>query len=161
MRSEDEINRAIEEYADLVRRLCMLHLKSVQDSEDIFQEVFIKYAYCSKEFESNEHEKAWIIRVTVNACKDLLKSFFRNNMVSLENVIIESREKGYEYNEVLEQVLRLPNKYKDVVFLFYYEGYTAVDIAKILNKNVNTIYTLLSRARNILGEKLRGSFYEE
>ena len=161
MRSEDEINRVIEEYADLVRRLCMLHLKSVQDSEDIFQEVFIKYAYCSKEFESKEHEKAWIIRVTVNACKDLLKSFFRNNTVSLENVIIESREKGYEYNEVLEQVLRLPNKYKDVVFLFYYEGYTAVDIANILNKNVNTIYTLLSRARNILGEKLRGSFYEE
>ena len=161
MRSEDEINQAIETYADLVRRLCMLHLKNEQDSEDIFQEVFIKYATNSKKFENEEHEKAWIIRVTVNACKDLLKSFFRSRTVALENIIVESKDKGYEYNEVLEKVLLLPEKYKDVIFLFYYEEYTAVEIAGILNKNVNTVYTLLARARKLLEKELRGNFYGE
>lgn len=76
MRSEQEVNRAVEQYADMVRRLCMIHLKNHADTEDIFQTVFLKYALSSVLFESAEHEKAWILRVTVNACKDLLKSFF-------------------------------------------------------------------------------------
>lgn len=71
MRSETEINRAVDEYADMVRRLCMLHLKNYADTEDIFQTVFLKYALSSIEFENKEHEKAWLIRVTINACKDL------------------------------------------------------------------------------------------
>ena len=64
MRSEQEINRAVDRYADTVRRLCMIHLKSYADTEDIFQTVFLKYALSSVQFESDEHEKAWIIRVT-------------------------------------------------------------------------------------------------
>ena len=76
MRSESEVNRAIENYADMVRRLCMVHLKNYADTEDIFQTVFLKYATSSVVFESREHEKAWLIRVTVNACRDLIKSFF-------------------------------------------------------------------------------------
>ena len=81
MRSEQEVNRALERYADMVRRICMLHLKNFADTEDIFQTVFLKYALSSVPFESEEHEKAWLIRVTVNACKDLLKSFFRSRTV--------------------------------------------------------------------------------
>ena len=76
MRNEQEVNRAIEQYADTVRRLCMVHLKNHADTEDIFQTVFLKYALSPVAFESQEHEKAWLIRVTINACKDLLKSFF-------------------------------------------------------------------------------------
>lgn len=75
MRSEQEVNRAIEQYADTVRRLCMLHLKNYADTEDIFQTVFLKYVLSSVVFENEEHEKAWFIRVTINACRDLLKSF--------------------------------------------------------------------------------------
>ena len=71
MRSEQEINSAIDRYADTVRRLCVLHLKNSADTEDIFQTVFLKYALHAKPFESEEHEKAWFIRVTINACKDL------------------------------------------------------------------------------------------
>ena len=83
MRSEQEVNRAIEQYADTVRRLCMIHLKNYADTEDIFQNVFLKYALSETAFESEEHERAWMIRVTLNACKDLLKSFFRRHTVPL------------------------------------------------------------------------------
>ena len=76
MRSEREAIKAIERYSDTVRRLCMIHLKNCADTEDIFQTVFLKYVLSSVTFESEEHEKAWFIRVTINACKDLLKSFF-------------------------------------------------------------------------------------
>lgn len=155
MRSEQEANRAIELYADTVRRLCMIHLKNHADTEDIFQTVFLKYLLSTKEFESPEHEKAWFIRVTVNACRDLLKSFFRSRTVSMEEVL-DQPSLPQEDHEVLEAVLSLPARYKDAVYLHYYEGYTAPEIAKILGKNVNTIYTLLNRARQLLREKLEG-----
>ena len=84
MKSEEEAGRAIEQYADMVRRICMIHLKNYEDAEDIFQTVFLKYVLRSMPFESEAHEKAWFIRVTINACKDLLKSFFRSRTVSLD-----------------------------------------------------------------------------
>lgn len=155
MRSEQEANRAIELYADTVRRICMLHLKNYADTEDIFQTVFLKYLLSSKEFETPEHEKAWFIRVTVNACRDLLKSFFRSHTVSMEE-LLDQPSLPQQDHEVLEAVLSLPVRYKDAVYLHYYEGYTAPEIAKILGKNVNTIYTLLNRARQLLREKLGG-----
>lgn len=161
MRSETEINRAVGEYSDMVRRLCMLHLKNYADTEDIFQTVFLKYALSSVEFKSKEHEKAWMIRVTINACKDLLKSFFRKHTVSIDQLIEEPAPVPQDHREVLEAVLSLPKKYKDVVYLHFYEGYTAPQIGKILGKNVNTVYTLLTRAKKILKTKLGGSEYEE
>ena len=161
MRSETEINRAVGEYSDMVRRLCMLHLKNYADTEDIFQTVFLKYALSSVEFESKEHEKAWMIRVTINACKDLLKSFFRKNTVSIDQLIEQPAPVPQDHREVLEAVLSLPKKYKDVVYLHFYEGYTAPQIGEILGKNVNTVYTLLTRAKKILKTKLGGSEYEE
>ena len=156
MRSEEEASRAIERYSDTVRRLCMIHLKNYADTEDIFQTVFLKYVLSSVSFESEEHEKAWIIRVTINACKDLLKSFFRSRTVSLEQVLDQPAPLAPEHREVLEAVLALPPKYKDVVYLHYYEGYTAPEIGRILGKNVNSVYTLLTRARQLLKETLGG-----
>lgn len=76
MRSEEEVSRAIDEYADTIRRICMIHLKNYSDTEDIFQTVFMKYVFHTAPFESKDHEKAWIIRVTINACKDFLKNVF-------------------------------------------------------------------------------------
>jgi RNA polymerase sigma-70 factor (ECF subfamily) len=160
MRSEQEVNRAIEKYADTVRRLCMIHLKNHADTEDIFQIVFLKYVLRSVSFENEEHEKAWLIRVTINSCKDLLKNFFRSRTIPLEAVMEQPAELPPDNREVLEAVLSLPQKYRDVVYLHYYEEYTAPQISRILGKKVNTVYTLLTRSRQMLQEKLGGDEYE-
>ena len=150
MRSEQEVNRAIEQYSDMIRRLCMIYLKNYADTEDIFQTVFLKYVLSSVSFESKEHEKAWFIRVTINACKDLLKSFIRSRTISLDERIEQPSEMSVDDRDVLEAVLSLPQKYKDVVYLHYYEDYTAPQISRILGKNVNTIYTLITRSKRLL-----------
>lgn len=156
MRSEEQVNRAIDVYADTVKRICMLHLKNTSDTEDIFQEVFLKYALTSVSFESEEHEKAWLIRVTINQCKDWMKRIFHRQTIRIDDVIALPAEQKEDYSDVLYAVLSLPQKYKDVVYLYYYEGYSAVEIGKMLGKNTNTIYTLLSRAKDKLREKLGG-----
>lgn len=156
MRSEEDANRAVDLYGDTVRRICMIHLKNMADTEDIFQTVFLKYVLRAAPFDNPEHEKAWIIRVTVNACKDLLKSFFRTRTVSLETLIERSHEIPEDHSDVLEAVLALPEKYKDPIYLHYYEGYTAKEIGQILHKNTNTVYTLLTRARQMLKTRLEG-----
>lgn len=159
MRSEQEVNRAVETYSNMIRRLCTIHLKNHADTEDIFQAVFLKYVLSSVSFEDEAHEKAWFIRVTINACKDLLKSFFRSHVTSLDEVLEQPAEIPPDHREVLEAVLSLPRKYRDVVYLHYYEDYTAPEVSKILGKNVNTIYTLLNRSRQALREKLGGDDY--
>lgn len=156
MRSEQEANEAIERYADTVRRICMIHLKNHADTEDIFQNVFLKYVLSTAVFESEEHEKAWFIRVTINACRDLLKSFFRSRTVSLDTLLDQPADLTENDRTVLDAALALPPKYRDVVYLHYYEGYTAPQIGQILKKNVNTVYTLLTRAKQALRETLGG-----
>ncbi len=157
MRSEQEAVRAIERYSDTVRRLCAVHLKNEADTEDIFQTVFLKYVLSSVSFESDEHEKAWFIRVTINACKDLLKSFFRRT-VSLDELTERPAEPPPDYRDVREAVFSLPQKYRDIVYLHYFEEYTAPEISRILEKNVNTVYTLLTRSKQMLREKLGGGY---
>lgn len=156
MRSEEEAARAIERYGDMVRRLCLVHLKNPADTEDIFQNVFLKYVLSPVVFESPEHEKAWLIRVTINACRDLVKGFFRSRTVPLEELLDQPAPLLEEHREVLEAVLALPRKYRDAVYLHYYEGYTAAEIGKLLGKNTNTVYTLLTRAREQLRKTLGG-----
>lgn len=156
MRSEQEVNRAVEKYADTVFRICILHLKNKSDAEDIFQEVFLKFALNDKEFENANHEKAWIISVTINACKDLIKSFFRNRTISIDELISVADEEKEDLSYVLEAVLKLPVKYRDAIYLHYYEGYSALEIGEILGKNENTVYSILSRGRSMLKESLEG-----
>ena len=154
MRSEEEASRAIDLYGDTVKRICMIHLKNYSDTEDIFQTVFLKYVLHAPDFESSDYEKAWIIRVTINACKDLLKSFFRSRTLPLDSVIEKAEDSDSDHSDVLEAVLSLPRKYKDVIYLYYYEEYSAAEIGSILHKNVNTVYTLLNRGRQTLKTKL-------
>ena len=156
MRSEQEITRAIARHADTVRRICLLHLKNASDTEDVFQDVFLKYALFSEPFDSEEHRKAWLIRVTINRCKDVLRSFFRRNTCSLEEAMAVAAPDSGDLSHVLEAVIRLPEKYKILVYLHYYQGYSAVEIAGILHKKVNTVYTHLARARAELKDMLGG-----
>ncbi len=154
MRSEEEASRAIDLYGDTVKRICMIHLKNYADTEDIFQTVFLKYVLKSPEFHSTDHEKAWIIRVTINACRDLLKSFFHSRTLPLDSLKEKPGEPAPDHSDVLEAVLALPSKYKDVIYLYYYEEYSAEEIGQILRKNTNTVYTLLNRGRQLLRSSL-------
>ena len=156
MKSAEDINRVMEAYADMVRRICFVHLKSRHDTEDVFQNVYMKYLLHEEAFESSEHEKAWFVRVTLNACTDWLRYFARRKWVPLDVIHEESEVLEGASEEILEEVLKLPEKYRNVIYLYYYEGYSAVEIAKILGRKENTIYTWLSRAKDILREKLGG-----
>lgn len=161
MQSEQEIHRVIDKYGDMIRRICFLHLKNYQDTEDIFQDVFLKYLLWDGSFESDAHEKSWFARVTINACRDLLRSFTRHTTVSLEEIATVSElPQDPDHQELLQQICSLPPKYRDVIYLFYYEGYSAVEIAKILHKKENTIYTWLDRARKALRKQLGGENHE-
>lgn len=160
MREEQDVNRAIEQYGNTVRRLCMIHLKNYHDTEDIFQTVFLKYFLSSVVFENDEHKKAWFIRVTINACKDLLKSFFHSRTVPMDELLNQSEDLTPDNSYVLEAVMSLPEKYRDVVYLYFYEEYSAVEISRILRKKTNTIYTLLTRSKRLLKEKLGGDEFE-
>ena len=154
MRSEAEAERVIGCYADTVRRICFMHLKKTEDVEDAFQEVFLKYILHEREFESHAHEKAWLIRVAINVCKDMLKNPFRKRICSIEDVNIKPFTLQNNESGLLDCILAMPSKYKDVIYLFYYEGYSAVEIAAIMRRKENTIYTWLDRARKQLKEQL-------
>ena len=159
MRSEQDVNNTIDQYADTIARLCMVYLKNPADSEDISQTVFLKYALCDTVFESEEHKKAWLIRVTVNACRDLLKSFFHSRTVSLDTLLQCPAETTDSSREVLEAVLALPKQYREVIYLHYYEGYTAPEIAQLLGRLPSTVNTQLRRGREQLKTLLEKEGY--
>ncbi len=148
----DRAAQAIEKHADTVRRICFLYLKHPHDVEDIFQEVFLQLLRHDKAFNGEEHEKAWLIRIAVNKCKDLHKSFFRSRVISLNDIEIVFEDDSEQ--DLIRELLALPQKFRDVLYLFYYEGYTAPEISKITGAAENTVYSQLHRARQVLKERL-------
>lgn len=158
MKSAEEIQYAMETYADMVRRICFVHLKNRDGTEDVFQNVYMKYMLYEGMFESREHEKAWFARVTINACKDMLRYFSRRKWVSLDVIAEEKEALDDTSAEVLDVVLKLPEKYRNVIYLYYYEGYSAAEIAGILGRKENTVYTWLARAKVLLREELGGEW---
>ncbi|MDD2362838.1 MAG: sigma-70 family RNA polymerase sigma factor [Oscillospiraceae bacterium] len=156
--TNDVVKHALHKYSNMVRRICFMYLHNREDVEDVFQEVFLKLLQSNITFQSEEHEKAWLCRITINKCKDVSKSFWRKNTESIEDKEIPFEDR--EESGVLQAVLSLPKRFKEVVYLFYYEGYTAKEIAKILNQKENTVYSNLHRARELLKHELGGSGYE-
>lgn len=156
MRSEQETNQAIALYSNMIRRICLYHLKNSADTEDVFQNVFLKYLLNDSVFADQEHEKAWFIRVAINACKDYTKFLSRHRTESLDVLAEEAAHIEPDHREVLDAVLALPTKYKDAIYLHYYEGYSASEIAAIMKSKENTVYSLLSRGRSLLKSTLGG-----
>ena len=151
---------AVQRYSDTVFRAAMHNCSCTADAEDMVQDVFEKLLRYEGRFESEEHERAWFIRVTLNACRDLLRRFFRSRTVSLEKLVEQPAQIAPDHREVLEAVLALPQPYRDAVYLHYFEGMTAPQIGEALRKNVHTVYTLLTRARQRLRETLGGDAWE-
>ena len=155
-----EAERLAETYADLILRLAYTYLNHTQDAQDICQTVFLKLLEKAPAFASPAHEKAWIIRTTANACKDLLKSPWRQRSQSLD-VGLEVPAPQAGDGSVLEAVNQLPPHYRAVIYLFYYEGYQAAEIGQILGIPTATVHTRLARGRTKLKELLGGYGYEQ
>lgn len=163
MRSEEEIIQAIDQYGDMIQKICFIHMKQQCDVDDIFQTVFLRYAK-GPIFESPEHEKAWFIRVTMNACKDVFKSWFHRYTdlsSTLDDMSNENSSLSYsQVSDLMQAVLSLPTHYRQVIYLFYYEGYKVSEIADILHKKENTIHTWLKRSKEQLKDILGGDYLE-
>lgn len=149
----EAVEALVRKYEKSVYRLAYSYMKNRHDTDDIYQEVFLRYFRKKPEFESEEHEKAWFIRTTVNCCKSYFRSGWFQRTTSLDERT-KGQEDSYEigeHNELLEAVMALPTKYRMAVHLFYYEGYSVQEIAELTGEKVTTVTTRLNRAR----EKLR------
>ena len=141
-----EVERLVETYSDLILRLSYSYLKSTEDAKDICQTVFLKLLEKPRTFASPERERAWIIRTAANICKDVLKSHWRRTTVDMDaagDVPAPQAEEG----SLLAAVGLLPPKYRAVIYLYYYEGYAAKEIAQMLGENPATVSTRLNRGR--------------
>lgn len=157
IKKEQYMNYIIEKYGNMVYRLAIARTRNKEDAEDIFQDVFLKLSKKLPNFENETHEKAWLIRVTINLTNNLFQSAHFKKMVPLEE---ELKFEDKEMSNVYLQVLSLPIKYRTIIHLFYYEGFSIKEIATMLHTNENTIKTRLSRAREQLKVKLKGGFDE-
>ena len=149
--NERKLRYVIEKHRDTVYKVAYSYCKNSSDSDDIFQEVFLRFLKNKPNFNDEEHEKAWFIRVTINCCKTFLASFWRTKVVELDDQIsFENKEEG----DLFYTVLDLPKKYRIVIHLYYYEDYSIKEISKILDIKETTIQTQLQRARELIKKKL-------
>ena len=153
------ISSVVEKYSDMVVRTAYHALCDRHYAEDITQEVFLKLMRLLPDFDSDEHEKAWLLKVTLNMCKTYNRKTYSHPTAELtENIV--SRER-FGQGPVTEAVMELPEKYRTVIYLHYFEGYKVAEIAEMLGKNPNTVSSLLMRARERLKNMLEGEFDDE
>ena len=159
MNATEQAERLANAYADAILRLSYTYLKNTDDAQDICQTVFVKLLAQPRQFDSAEHERAYVLRMASNACKDLLKSPWRKRTCGLE-AVLEVPAPEAEDGSVLAAVNQLPANYRTVIYLFYYEGYQAAEIGKILGLPTATVHTRLARGRARLKDILGGTDYE-
>lgn len=151
--NESQARRLVDTYADMILRISCQYLKHTMDAEDICQTVFLKYLTSAPDFSGPQHEKAWIIRTTVNACKDHLRSAFFRHTVSLEEAAAVAAPQVPD-SGVLRVLRQLPENYRICIYLHYYEDYTGKEIAAILGKSESAVAQYLSRGRQKLKKLL-------
>lgn len=149
IQTEKQYNKIVENYSDMIFRIAYQYLYNKYDAEDIVQEVFVKLLSRKVIFKDEEHVKSWLIRVTINQCLDYKKSLAKRSTVPIENMEIpfEHKEEG-----ILEELQLLKEDERNILYLYYYEGYKIKEIAKILIQKQNTINSKLTRARKKLKE---------
>ena len=151
--NEAEAKRLVDTYSDMILRICFTYLKNTEDAQDICQNVFLKMLTSKKIFENKAYEKAWIIRVAINECKDILKSAHKQRNVSIHEMNEVFVSDDTVEGEVLEMVMALPENYRNVIYLYYYEGYSAAEIGDILGQSETAVMKSLSRGRKKIKEK--------
>lgn len=155
---DKEAERLINTYADTILRISYMYLKETHDAEDICQNIFLKLLVKNMKFEDLKHEKAWIIRATVNACKDHLKTRLWKRATLMDETI-EIAAPDEPESELIDLIMTLPKNYRISIYLHYYEGYPIEDIASMLGKSKNTVSAYLSRGRRKLKSLLSDDSY--
>lgn len=152
-RSEEKIAQNVEEiyrkYVNMIYWVSFSYMKNAEDTEDIVADVFVKLIKTGVSFQSEEHEKAWLLRTAINLCKDNLKHW-RRKSVDIDEYVDLQGANPFTTDETLKLVMELPERYKAAIYLYYYEGYTTEEIAQILKKPQSTIRVHLHEARKIL-----------
>lgn len=153
--TDEIISRDLDCHGDMVLRLAYSYMKNIHDAEDVLQDVFVQLIKNIHVFETEEHKKSWLITVTRNICKNKLKSsWFKKR----EDLIEMPYYDEYKNEDIINAVMSLPLKYREVIHLFYYEDYSTSQIAQIVNKKEATVRSLMHRARNILKKMLKEGY---
>lgn len=162
-----EPERLVDTYADTILRVCYTYLRSTQDAEDICQDVLLKVLQRPQQFFSADHERAWIIRVAANACKDLLRSRGARATVALDDApepasapYATEAQLTAQSRSVLQSVMNLPANYRVAIYLHYYEGYSIKQIAELVGASESAVATRLSRGRAMLRPELEGADHD-
>ena len=150
--THEQFEEVYHRHFDMVYRVCFSYMKNASEAEDMAADVFVKLLKKQITFENDTHEKAWLLRTAINGCKDSLKHWWRKRSDIDDYRHLPSSP--LQDNHLLDLVLNLPNKYKDVTYLYYYEGYPTAEIADILQKPHSTVRNHLSEARGLLKEVL-------
>ena len=154
--ADDSLEDAIAEYSNMVYRLAFSQMKNKSDADDVFQEVFFRYVKKEPRFESKDHQKAWFIRVTVNCCKSAYTSSWRKRVVPLDESIPYKTE---EKSDLINELNKLPLKYRAVIHLYYYEDMRMDEISNALGIGLSAVKMRLSRARDMLKDFMKEEDY--
>lgn len=153
---EQRIEEMIDAYGNILYRTGLMMLGEPQDVQDVLQEVMLRYMQKAPRFRDSEHEKAWLLRVTINLCKDILRFRKRNQYLRIEELAVESADTtDAESRELLEAIEMLPYKWKIVILLHYIEGYSLKEISGILAISENAVKKRMQRAKKALKEKMK------
>ena len=169
MQNSNIIENLISLYGNDVLRIATAYIRDSSIAEDIFQEVFIKVSKNIHKFKGESSERTWIIKITINTCKDYLKSAWNKKVISIENTKEESKDTLFEENvinkekanNIVKEILNLSVKYKEVILLYYYQNFSTAEIAKILSIPEASVRTRMKRAREMLKEKVQIILEEE
>ena len=157
--TKDYISDLLDKYSDMVLRIAYTYLKNRADAEDIVQDVFLRIIDKKPSFNDESHEKSWLIRATSNMCKNKVNMFWNKNKCSIDDVQEFAVSDKYNTDtSVFQAVMALGEKYRVVVYMYYYEGYSTPEIADVIGKNETTIRSLLHRARNKLKDMLKEDY---
>jgi RNA polymerase sigma factor (sigma-70 family) len=155
LRTNEELTQIYDRHVKTVYRVCFMYMKNQADTEDMVQNTFLRLMRDKTIFENEEHEKAWLIRTATNLCKDYFKHWW-SKTVGMDYAADAAVEQTFNTDSNLEKVFALPPKYKTPIYLYYYEGYSTVEIARILKKNPSTVRSWLHKGRNLLRIEMEG-----
>lgn len=156
--TDAEFEAFYERHWKYVYKLCFTYMKSASDAEDCAEDVFVKVLTGEITFDDEVHERKWLTVAAINLCKDRLKGWKRKAVMPIDDEPELAAPEHEDRGDVLEAVQSLPVKYKDVIWLYYYEGYQTDEIAEILGRPPSTIRNQMRDARKLLKDKLGGEY---